>query len=372
MVSTFYRAIEGEHPSWRITILRLIRPKQKLRSRNTSLVLTVILLSSTTIFTVVFVPRFILVGENLLAGLMHEAKTTRAVLGGWGSGSANVISLPPSKELELFKATRLVPVDRKYQHLLASASMRFGQIGCEREPWHKGLLLISFLAEDGKVLTTIKALGVSESLGSLGRTSNRFLAQSRILIPPEATHLRVLAVVFQANGNPWVEDLSLRYLSDNRAYAWILNSLFCFWGIALLYVGFAWSGASHRRAVLTVSLVLLVLLGVLAPQHSLFELVEHIKDIGIPLDLSWKGWGHVILFSLLTALILPCNGRGWRSLYMVGILLLAALTESVQHLVPGRKPSLEDFLLDALGVVLGCPVSLWLQARWSNMRAKEI
>ncbi|TDX26962.1 VanZ like protein [Modicisalibacter xianhensis] len=70
---------------------------------------------------------------------------------------------------------------------------------------------------------------------------------------------------------------------------------------------------------------------------------------------------HFVLF-LAMAFCLPW---AWPRLQVAGtlviMLVLGAVVELLQAWIPGRTPSLEDFLLDTLGAGLGCLIYLWVK-----------
>lgn len=77
---------------------------------------------------------------------------------------------------------------------------------------------------------------------------------------------------------------------------------------------------------------------------------------------------HASMFSLLSWL----GGRSWllarqRWRLVVGLLLLAALTEALQSLIPGRSASLGDWFADVLGLAAG--LLLWPPAAVSEKPA---
>jgi VanZ family protein len=81
--------------------------------------------------------------------------------------------------------------------------------------------------------------------------------------------------------------------------------------------------------------------------------------------LPWSGMAHFVLFCAIAAV--PVYGRGpkvfWAAM-LVG-LLLAVGTEALQHLVPGRYPTVRDVLIDLAGALAGCA----LQVRVGRLRA---
>ena len=83
-------------------------------------------------------------------------------------------------------------------------------------------------------------------------------------------------------------------------------------------------------------------------------------------DLLLKKSGHAVAYAVLSCLSLRAlwQGREMTSLQYVGawgIAVLYAITDEIhQGFVPGRHPALMDWIIDAIGAVLG----LLLAARW--------
>lgn len=112
---------------------------------------------------------------------------------------------------------------------------------------------------------------------------------------------------------------------------------------------------SKRNAqVLLLTLMLLLLLGTQMPgawRDEAFR-VAH---------LPWQMTkvAHVVLFAAMAGV------ATWRPLCMplkrvlVGVVVLAVLTELLQHWVPNRNPSVWDVGFDIGGALLGCGLARW-------------
>ena len=102
---------------------------------------------------------------------------------------------------------------------------------------------------------------------------------------------------------------------------------------------------SRRTAwTIFVVLVLLLLAGTTMPSEVKASLENRIWR-----KVPWGGLAHYTLFALIA--MCPVYGGGtsgvWRAI-CVGV-VLAALTESLQSLVPGRNPQFKDVAIDLGG-----------------------
>ena len=81
-----------------------------------------------------------------------------------------------------------------------------------------------------------------------------------------------------------------------------------------------------------------------------------IEPPGVP---HWDKWGHLLAYVGLTALgMLVCRTRRGRWLMLGWLLLLGALVEVAQGLLPWRSMEAADLLANAIGVALGGLVAL--------------
>lgn len=71
----------------------------------------------------------------------------------------------------------------------------------------------------------------------------------------------------------------------------------------------------------------------------------------------WDKLAHLLWYAVLSGLLLLGLGRRAWPWVMVGTLLLAGWDEWHQFALPGRSPGIDDWLADALGVVVGIGIS---------------
>ena len=113
------------------------------------------------------------------------------------------------------------------------------------------------------------------------------------------------------------------------------------------------------RAVLALSLMALII-GVLLPGYWR----DAIEAALVPRRLHFSSLMHLLLFALSAAALCCAPFRWPRSRILISALLLALLTEGLQHFVVGRHPRLRDVGIDLTGAVLGlCSVLGWQYIR---------
>lgn len=82
---------------------------------------------------------------------------------------------------------------------------------------------------------------------------------------------------------------------------------------------------------------------------------------------GWDKLYHFLAFVTLTGLLT----LSWRRLSSIqwfsSLLIYAALTEVLQHFIPGRSFSFMDWLADGMGIVVGLLLSRVLLSRWMTL-----
>jgi VanZ family protein len=92
-----------------------------------------------------------------------------------------------------------------------------------------------------------------------------------------------------------------------------------------------------------------------------------IPDVGnrLPPLLDFSGstmLGHIVVYGVFGALLALATGR--LALTVLVVSAFGALDESYQSLVPGRTPSLVDWLVDSVSGTVGASVALRISRRW--------
>lgn len=73
----------------------------------------------------------------------------------------------------------------------------------------------------------------------------------------------------------------------------------------------------------------------------------------------WDKLAHAAWYATLAGLLLLGVGRRYWVWLLCGTLLLAGWDEWHQYALPGRQPGMDDWLADAVGIVLGLWLSGW-------------
>ena len=116
-----------------------------------------------------------------------------------------------------------------------------------------------------------------------------------------------------------------------------------------------------RLKLATVLLVAGIFVATLAPVTWINAALSHVN-----LPPAVQSMTHVLMFIALAVVLLrawPALGL-WRLLGLT--LLLAVITETLQHFAIGRHPSLQGVAYDMAGVCLGLVGSAAMRATWSR------
>ena len=85
---------------------------------------------------------------------------------------------------------------------------------------------------------------------------------------------------------------------------------------------------------------------------------------------GWDKLFHFSGFFVLAGML----AQGWQQLscvqWFTSLLLYAALTEVLQHFIPGRSFSIMDWLANGLGIATGLLLSYLLSKSWPRLRGR--
>ena len=181
---------------------------------------------------------------------------------------------------------------------------------------------------------------------------------------PDTTSVQLLVRLLRASGSMRVQDLSLSFVAERPSVQWTLTGLWLVWAWALVGLVWTWMrGARHPwqlvvGAVLVLSAVTLPGAGRDALAHWL------IAGLGLPASQVLSPQVNVYVHGLmfwLAAVLLGLNRPDWPLWRCAGELaVLAACSEVVQMLVPGRSAEWFDLRVDLSGIALGLlMVAVW-------------
>jgi len=86
----------------------------------------------------------------------------------------------------------------------------------------------------------------------------------------------------------------------------------------------------------------------------------------------WDKLAHLTWYAVLAGLLLLGLGRRAWPWVLVGTLLLAGWDEWHQFALPGRSPGIDDWLADALGVVVGIGIGHAIGRRVRGASARRL
>lgn len=235
--------------------------------------------------------------------------------------------------------------------------------------FHKGrLALVSFDAHQ-------RMLPVPHVVVDLTGTQSWRNYQGVFRVPEAARELRVSVQLIGATGELAVKRLSLRELREREVYTALRWIWLTGWMIALVWLGLPlrsrlrWS----RAHALAYAVGFGVFVAVLLPADLKVALEIGIGEILIRRFAGEAGapWlvggsidklGHVLFFALLALVARRAWAREPRAGLVLGLLLLALVSEVLQFFVDGRLPRLTDFLIDGAGLALGLGLYELLQS----------
>jgi len=86
----------------------------------------------------------------------------------------------------------------------------------------------------------------------------------------------------------------------------------------------------------------------------------------------WDKLAHLVWYAVLAGLLLLGLGRRTWPWVLAGMLLLAGWDEWHQFALPGRSPGIDDWLADALGVVVGIGIGHLIGWRVQSAQARHL
>ena len=195
--------------------------------------------------------------------------------------------------------------------------------------------------------------------------------------PSGAKRVELAIRLRHATGELSVSGLELRALAPRPAMQWITQALRVAWGVTLA-VGcwLFWRGVDHPRSALVLVMAAGAgLLLLMMPEGLQDSTLTRITDLLPRRLLAYDAVpvvGHFMIFAVAGLLVrLSRRGEAWPP--QVALLVgLAGLSELLQFLAELRSPTLDDWLTNALGGLLGWSVGLaWLWWRQDGQFATQ-
>ncbi|UJP05978.1 MAG: VanZ family protein [Nitrosomonas sp.] len=262
---------------------------------------------------------------------------------------------------KIVSAQQAVPLPRPGTILKLSAQLRSVDVLPGQKPWHTARLILVQNSGDKD------HWNLPHTAAALYGSQDWSYFQKTFLIAAATQKIRVAAQLNQASGLFQLDNIRLHPVRESTVYPIIKNTILTTWGAFFLLLAgscAARRGASVLARTILILIIISIILGTLIPgdikQHIAFEFTTQVNIqgeqfiAGIPWDLS-EVW-HFVFFLLLGVML------GWIMIgesffrMMIIALLIAGGTEFAQLYVEGRSTSVADFLLDALGSILGFSV----------------
>lgn len=174
---------------------------------------------------------------------------------------------------------------------------------------------------------------------------------------PEVVSVQLLVRLLRASGRMEVRDVQLSFLAERSGMGWAVLGVWLVWVWGLAGLGWAWLRGARQRGLPVVGVVLVL---------SAVTLPGPWRDVLAQWLVSGPGFSraqvfhpmvpvlvHGLMFGL-AAVLLALNRPDWSlPRCLAELALLAACSEVVQKLVPGRSAEWLDIRVDLVGMVLG-------------------
>ena len=174
---------------------------------------------------------------------------------------------------------------------------------------------------------------------------------------PDAVSVQLLVRLLRASGSITVHDLQLRFVTERSGMAWVVGGLWLLWVWGLVGLAVAWLRGARSRwmPVLGAALVLAAVTLPGAERDALAQWL--IAELDFSPDWVLHPMVNVCVHGSifgLAAVLLALNRPDWPlPRCLAELALLAACSEVVQKLVPGRSAEWFDLQVDLIGVALG-------------------
>lgn len=177
------------------------------------------------------------------------------------------------------------------------------------------------------------------------------------LLLPGAESVQLLVRLLRASGRMEVHGLQLSFVAERSGMAWGIVGVWLVWVWAFAGLGWAWLHGVQNRWLPVVGAAL-VLSAVTLPGAGRDALAQWlVAGPGLAPALVFHPMVNVVVHGLmfgLAAVLLALNRPDWSlPRCLAELALLAACSEVVQKLVPGRSAEWFDLGVDLVGMVLG-------------------
>lgn len=275
------------------------------------------------------------------------------------TGAATLEDQDTSRSVGLY---RYLPLTGGQDTLLMSVDVSTEDVRRGQKSWHTALVYLVGRDSDGQLLwKTQRVAAQLEGTNPWRRYSTSFTFDENI---KEAMFGAFLA---HTTGTLKIRNLVITPVKERAPFLYLAYALIAAWALMITRIGYVSlrSVASPMFGWGIAAVAIVIAVGVLLPGSLKHEVQATVFSFAAQplLDFVWgepeffgitsSQAGHFIIF-----LILGVIGRlAWSHtspwIILIGLLIFAAVTETLQLYVPNRYPSVEDWFTDATGVITG-------------------
>lgn len=352
---------------------------------NKFFVVVVLLLATISLFK--GVQRFQSAGPELLRNNSFEKGfkgwTRHGVEGAinLATGVVTLVNHDNSRSVGIRQTRDLLP---EQEYLMMSADISTKNVEPGTKPWHSALIYLVGRNVEGKFFWKTQT-----QLANISGSNNWKQYSDVFIVAENVSEVVVNAQLVRATGVMRVRNLSLLPATERVDFRVVAYGLLLIWCMVFLWIGIpVFQGAGLNLATGFLSLIVLaILVAVLTPNSVKQEFLDSAPMVYAKLsltqfvDVQWireLGWNkreyldyaleiisHFTLFFVVTIAVRFTWPLRDSTSQLVYLLLFAAVTETLQFYAAGRKPSLDDWLVDVSGILLAFAL-LWFFNRSRN------
>lgn len=330
---------------------QLVDPPKPSWGRRIALALIGILLVLMTAATFILLPRYEFPGEPLLAKSTFEDG-----FGDWEQAGqvskvpddpAAIIleSADPGTRTYLVRDIDLPPGERL---LVLSAEVQGDDVVAGPEIWDTARIYLAQIDAEGAVDWAAD----HELFGLEGSTGTRRYSRA-FSIPAEVRTVRLGIELKNASGRLTVSGLELAAAERPETFMMAAGGLFTAWGLLVLYTAFR-TLRGIRSVGIRVTLIIACALSIAALllPGRVFE--GGLEGLALPFGFQdVDALGHAVVFAFLPFLVRLGRPHDPLWLHAGTWILIAIASEVVQLFTFDREPSMDDLMVDGIGLLSG-------------------
>ena len=252
------------------------------------------------------------------------------------------IDLPPGQTLVYLEAT------------ISTESVAAG-----KEMWQRARIYLVQLDQDGEPLWK-----EPHNLFTYHGTRSAETVAKMFPIPRSINRALLSLELNDATGRMTVSDLQLYPVEETPTFRWVSMVLIAAWAALALLVALKLikSMTSVRAQLALGAMLAIFVVGLFMPapmRNALVDVLSFpmVNEMGIEPDMV----GHAIVFAIMAFLVRLGLPSATVSFHFGGWVLIAIVSEVLQLFTVDREPSVLDFSVDVLGIVLGLTLAQFLR-----------